>query len=270
MIPEIVHFTWLTPPGGREFNLHHAASVKSVHHHNPGYLIKLHCDKVPDGKHFEEIKDFVEINIVVTPEEVFGIPIKYMVMKSDVLRLRILIEEGGIYQDLDIITMRSYTDLLNNQMVLGYELSQKLTPRQLFFYMRTFNFEVIKFKGRALAGLCAGFMMAEKGSVFLKDWYEKYREFTNDKWAYFPVKLPMLMVKTGKYNVHTISPYQAHYPSSWPEDLKLIFEKNITIPGKYFLHVLESRSYEKYLKPLTKEIILQSDTTYCNAVKPFI
>ena len=270
MIPKIVHFTWLTPPGGKEFNLHHMASVKSVHHHNPGYRIKLHCDQVPQGRYFEQVKDFVEINIVVTPQEVFGIPIEQMVMKSDVLRLRILIAEGGIYQDLDIITLRSYDDLLDNQVVLGYELSQKLTPRQLFFYLRTFNFDVIKYKGRALAGLCAGFMMAEQDSVFLKDWYEHYREFTNDRWAYFPVKLPMLMVNTGKYKVHTIDPYKAHFPPSWPDDLKLIFEQNITIPGKYFLHVWESRSFEKYLKPLTKEKILNSNTTYCNAIKGFV
>ena len=270
MIPKIVHFTWLTPPEGKEFNIHHMASVKSVHYHNPDYTIKIHCDKIPEGPYFAQIKDFVQINIVVTPQEVFGTPIKYMVMKSDVLRLRILIEEGGIYQDLDIITLRSYDDLLDNEMVLGYELSAVMNPRQIFYFLRIFNFDIIKYKGRVPAGLCAGFMMGEKGSVFLKDWYEKYRDFNNEDWAYLPVKAPLLMVRTGKYKVHTIAPYQAHFPPCWPNDLKLIFEKNLVIPGKYFLHVWESRSYEKYLKPLTREVILKSDNTYCNAIKAFI
>jgi len=270
MIPKIVHFTWLTPPEGKEFNIHHMASVKSVHHHNPGYKIKIHCDKIPDSVFFDEIKNLVEINIVATPQEVFGIPIKYMVMKSDVLRLRILIEEGGIYQDLDIITLKSYDDLLNNEVVLGYELSKKMNLRQIFYFLRKRNSQIIKYKGRVYVGLCAGFMMAEKDSVFIKDWYGKYKDFTNDDWAYLPVKVPMLMVNTGKYNVHTIEPYKAHYPPCWPNDLKLIFENKINIPGKYFLHVWESRSYEKYLKPLNKDLILKSNNTYCNAIKKFI
>ena len=166
--------------------------------------------------------------------------------------------------------MRSYDDLLNNEVVLGFELSEVLSPRQIFYYLRTFNFDVIKYKFRVLAGLCAGFMMAEKNAVFIKDWYEEYRQFNNDNWAYFPVKLPHLMVKTGKYNVHTISPYLAHFPPSWPDDLKIIFEQNLVIKDKYFLHVWEFRSYEKYLKHLTKEVILKSNTTYCNAIKQFV
>ncbi len=270
MIPKIIHFTWLTPPGGREFNMHHMVSMKSAHAMNPGYVIKLHCDEVPTSKYFEEIKSFVVINKVEQPQEVFGIPITYMVMKSDVLRLRILIAEGGTYQDLDIISLRSYDDLLDNPVVLGYELSQKLNLRQIFYYLRKGNFNVVKYKGRVFAGLCAGFMMAEKDSVFLKDWYEEYRQFTNDRWAYFPVKLPMLMLETGKYKAHTIPPYQAHYPSSWPDDLKLIFEQNITIPGKYFLHVWESRSKQYLEKLATKEDVLADNSTYSNAIKPYV
>jgi Glycosyltransferase sugar-binding region containing DXD motif len=270
MIPKIIHYTWLTPPGGKEFNMHHMAAVKSAHFFNPDFTIKFHCDQVPTGKYFEEIKNILEINHVETPEEVFGIPIKHMVMKSDVLRLRLLIAEGGVYQDLDIITMRPYSGLLNNKVCLGFELSPKLTLRQCLFFLRTLNFEVIKYKFRVIAGLCAGFMMAEKDSVFLKDWYEEYRKFNNDKWAFFPVKLPYLMLKTGKYQVKTIDPYQAHFPSCAPEDLKMIFEQNLKIEGKYFLHVWETRSYEKYLKPLTKEVVLRSDNTYCNAIKQFV
>jgi hypothetical protein len=270
MIPKILHFTWLVPAGGREFNVHHMASVKSAHFHNPDFKIRFHCNQLPDGPYFENIKSIVDVNYVETPEEVFGIPIKYMVMKADVLRLRILIDEGGVYQDLDIITLRPYADLLKNEVCLGYELSPKLSARQIFYFLRTFNFDVIKYKFRVPAGLCAGFIMTEKDSVFMKDWYEGYRNFNNDNWSYFPVKLPLLMYKTGKYNIHTIDPYLAHFPSCAPEDLKLIFEENLVIKGKYFLHVWESKSYQQYLKPLTREKILAANNTYCNAIKQFV
>ncbi len=270
MIPKTVHFTWLVPEGGKEFNIHHMASVKSVHYYNPDFKLKFHCSDVPQGPHFESIKNLIEINYIKTPEEVFGIPIKYMVMKSDVLRLRILIGEGGIYQDLDIIAMRSYADLLDNEVCLGYELSAPLSARQIFYFLRTFNFDVIKYKGRVPAGLCAGFMMAAKDTAFLKDWYEEYRNFNNENWSYFPVKLPLIMYKTGKYKIHTISPYLAHYPSCAPEDLKLIFEENLVIKDKYFLHTWESKSYAKYLEPLTREKILSANNTYCNAIKKFV
>jgi len=271
MIPKILHFTWLIPAdGGRAFNIHHMASVKSAHFYNPDFKVRFHCNKLPTGEYFESIRDIIEINYVETPEEVFGIPIKYMAMKADVLRLRILIDEGGVYQDPDVITMRSYEDLLNNEVCLGYELSDKLNLRQVFYFVRTFDFDVLKYRFRIPAGLCSGFIMAEKNSVFMRDWVEGYKDFNNDNWSYFPVKLPLIMYKTGKYRVHTISPYQAHFPSCSPADLKLIFEQNLVIKGKYFLHTWESKSYEKYLKPLTREKILSSNNTYCNAIKRFV
>jgi hypothetical protein len=270
MIPKILHFTWLVPAAGREFNVHHMASVRSAHFYNPDFKIKFHCNELPASSYFEDIKDIIEVNFVDTPEEVFGIPIKYMAMKADVLRLRILIEEGGVYQDPDVIAMRSYEDLLNNEVCLGYELSPKLNFRQVLHFLRTLNFDVIKYKFRIPVGLCSGFIMTEKKSIFITDWYEGYRNFNNEDWSYFPVKLPYIMYKTRKYNIHTISPYQAHFPSCAPEDLKIIFEKTLVIKDKYFLHTWESKSYQTYLMPLTKEKILAADNTYCNAIKKFI
>jgi mannosyltransferase OCH1-like enzyme len=275
MIPKIIHYTWLVPVNKngefneREFNMHHAASVKSAHYYNPDFTIKFHTNKAPQGIYFDSIRDIIEITHAEPPTEVFGNPIDHITLKSTVLRNIILLEQGGVYQDFDIITMRPYEDLLKYEVCMGYELSDVLNLRQVFYFLRTFNFDVLKYKFRIPAGLCAGFIMSEPNNPFLKTLHEEYRKFDNN-WSYYGSKLPMVIYKTGKYNVHIISPYQSHFPSCWPNDLKMIFERNTVIKGKYFLHVWESRSYEQYLKPLTREIILRSDTTYCNAIKQFV
>lgn len=268
MIPKIFHFIWLTPPDGKPFNFHHMAAIWSAHIYNRDYKIFFHCDQVPDNKYFDVIRELVEVKSVQIPDQVFGIPIKYMVMKADVLRLEILKMMGGVYLDLDVLTLRSYDDLIsNNRLCLGLELSPKLRIRQIIYFLRTFQWDVIKYKGRVPAGLCAGVIMTCAENEFIKDWYDAYKDFNNDDWAYLPVKHPWLMFKTGKYSVHVIPPYLSHFPSSWSEDLKLIFEESIQIEGKYFLHTWESRSYENYLSNINESNFKSINCTYTDYLK---
>ena len=97
---------------------------------------------------------FVEL-----PTEVFGNPLSHFAHKADVLRLRILLETGGIYLDLDTICQRPFTPLLDGQVVMGRE-------------------EVLKTDGsREVSGLCNATIIAPPRSRFLELWYDAYRAF---------------------------------------------------------------------------------------------
>ena len=273
MIPKIIHYIWIGA-NGKPFNMHHMASINAVHFHNPDYKIKLHCDAEPSGEYYDRIKHLLTIEYVTVPDTVFGVPILNNPNKATVIRLDILIAEGGIYQDLDIIALRPYDDLLDNEMCMGLELSEELTLRQKFGLLRTKPAEIIKYRGRVIKGLCNGFIMAEKGAQYLKDWYEGFRGYRNTNWGYYSVIMPYALFKTGKYKFHIIPAYQAHFPSCRPVDQKIIFEKNISYngkyAGKYFLHTWESKSFKQYLSKIDENVVKTSNTTYCNAIRNFI
>lgn len=269
MIPKILHFIWLTPPEGNEFKLHHQIAVKAAHAHNKDYKILFHCDKEPESTFFKEVRPLMEIVHVEIPHSIFGNPIKYTTNKADLVKFNIMLEYGGIYLDLDIITLRSFDPYLDNNVCMGLELSPKMNLRQVFYFLRTFQFDILKYKFRMPTGLCAGFIMGSKGSDFFRDWIEGYRNFDMEKWAYFAVKLPYQISQSGKHQVKILDPYITHFPSCHDDDLKLIFEKKIDIPNKLFLHYWESRSKAKYLSKLSKEYVMNTDSTFTNMVRRY-
>lgn len=55
-----------------------------------------------------------------------GAPVRLAAHQADFLRVRYLIQEGGIYMDTDVLALRDFDDLLSNNVVFGAE---KLVPR---------------------------------------------------------------------------------------------------------------------------------------------
>jgi len=121
---------------------------------NPGFEVNLWYEEEPRSPYFARLADMVKFHKVKPPEEVFGNPVPHYAHKADVLRLQILLEEGGIYLDLDTVTVRPFEPLLNHAVVMS----------------------LVKNDGN-LFGLGNSVIMASPGSSFLKRWYESYRTF---------------------------------------------------------------------------------------------
>ena len=82
----------------------------------------------------------------------FGKAINIVEHKSDVARLVILLEVGGIYMDDDIILLKPMDPLMENEMVLGEE-----------------NYDA----------LANSIILANKDSWFLQKWFLEYRYFND-------------------------------------------------------------------------------------------
>jgi mannosyltransferase OCH1-like enzyme len=61
----------------------------------------------------------VEPVLVTAPKEIFGKRLRSFAHQADVLRLEILMREGGVYLDLDTITLRSFEPLMGDRLVMG-------------------------------------------------------------------------------------------------------------------------------------------------------
>lgn len=252
MIPKKIHFIFglLENFQKKPFSFVHYLAIKSAAECNPDYEINYYYKYESSGEWWEKAKEIVNLHKVEPPTEIFGNPLNHVAHMADVIRLELLIEQGGIYLDIDTITKKSFDDLLNEPAVIGME-------------------------GQNGKRLCNAVIMSEPGNRFIKDWYAEYKTFRgtgkHDKtWAEHSIKLPATMYKTGDYeDALTVMPYTAfHWPMWTKEGSKLLFESCHDYDA-YAHHVWESFNW-KYLKVLTPEIVKSEDTTYNIIARRFV
>ena len=249
MIPNIFHFVYIKQ---RPWRLHHYLSVKSAVVRSGAEKVKIWLDEEPEGEWWEKTKPLVEINKVAAPTEIFGKPITQPAHKSDVIRLQVLLEEGGIYADTDVIVVKSFTDLLNNKFVMGQQGVQ------------------------GVEGLCPATMLGEPNSIFATQWLSGFKDTFgggppgSPTWCTHSVNLPRYLSTVLKDEI-TITDHESFF---WPlyhqDHVEAIFEEsNFNFPNAYSHHLWES-SGKKYLDEMTEKKILQGNSLFNRIVKDLL
>ncbi|KAG8464935.1 hypothetical protein KFE25_012298 [Diacronema lutheri] len=169
-IPRVVHFVHglATSAADVHFGYEHYLAVVAASVHIRPDTIAFHHHHVPRGEWWARAAPLLDLRRVPLPTEVFGRPLTHAAHRADVVRLRALLREGGIYLDMDVIALRSFDDLLAAALpALGKE-------------------------GRAGEhGLCNAVIVAPAGAPFLARWLDAYRTFDGALWAEHSVALPM-------------------------------------------------------------------------------
>jgi len=252
LIPNTFHFCYgfTEDFGGKPFSLVHYLAIKSAYEVNKPNAIYFYYKFMPEGEWWERAKEIITLKHVEPPNEVLGNKLYHVAHKSDVWRLRTLIENGGIYMDLDTICVKPFTHLLDNKFVIGRQ-------------------------GRwRKMGLCNAVMMAEKNSEFIRIWLNEYKSFRSkghDKyWAEHSVALPLSLSIKYPDLLHIEEYYCFHYPLYYPLSLKKMFRYNFKYDRAYCHHLWENGSWEKYLKNLTIDYIKSVDTTYNRIARRFL
>jgi hypothetical protein len=247
MIPKILHFCFGLSPdfGGKPWSLiHHACVLSAVERIRPERAI-LHCQHEPAGPWWRLTRPFLTVNRIEAPTEVFGRPLMHVAHRADVLRLRALLDQGGIYLDADVFVHRDFDDLLGHSVVMGLEGQAE---RQ--------------------EGLCNGVILAEPGAPFLARWFDEYRSFRSkgrdEFWNEHSVKLPLRLMREYPAEI-TVLPYNAfHWPTSSPEDLRLIYEpgQGVDARGLYANHLWETLAWWSHLRDLTPGRVRATDSQF--------
>lgn len=137
-IPRIVHFVYGFRPQSVPFPLaHHLAIASAIAVLRPERVV-LHVDELPYGTYWDLIRPHVELRRVsrhavvddVALEEGFE-PYRYA-HHADVTRLDALLADGGIYLDIDTLTLRAFPDeWFDASFVIGEETPCAGTPPSL-------------------------------------------------------------------------------------------------------------------------------------------
>ena len=250
MVPNILHYIHLSR-GGREWKIHHFLSVKSAYVRSGVEKIQVWVDQEPTGEWWDKTKPLVEIIYIEPPTEIFGKPITQQAHKSDVIRLQVLIEYGGIYVDTDTIFVKPFTSLLNNKFVLG---QQNINGSE---------------------GLCPAVMLSEPNSLFGKSWLMGFKDIFeggppgSPTWCTHSVQYPLWLSKQIPNEITILNHEAFFWPLYHQSHIEALFEQNNTFPNAYSHHLWES-SGKKYLDNLTKDIILNTNTTFTTIVKELL
>ena len=279
MIPNIFHFVFGMAEdfGGRPFSLSHYLAIKSAVELNKPGSVYFHYEYEPSGEWWEKAKPLVRLNKIKAPALFMNRPLFHIAHRADVVRLLVLKETGGIYLDLDTITIQPMTDLLNNAFVIGQEFKTAYVPKNLRqkikFDLRR-KLGLLKKSNSDANGLCNAVLLSEKNSDFVNLWLEEYRSFRSkgrDKyWNEHSVRIPNQLADSHPELITKLGPYAFHYPLYDESGLKSMFEEVTEFPGAWLHHLWESFSWKKYLSKLTIDEIANHDTTYNLIARKFL
>lgn len=95
-------------------------AIKSVLRLNPCAIV-IHCNVHPWGRRWDAIKDDkrVVVHYEEPPADIFGVEPHWVQHKSDLARLRILREYGGVYLDNDCLMLRPIDHLRRHSCVVA-------------------------------------------------------------------------------------------------------------------------------------------------------
>lgn len=266
MIPNILHFVFGMAPdfGGKPFSLCHYLSVRSAVELNKPEKAFFHYQYEPEGEWWQKAKPLLTLNKVQAPGSFMGQPLYHVAHKADVIRLQALKETGGIYLDLDTISVKPLTDLLNNSFAIGQELKPEWIPKN---WRQRIKHKLGLIKDRSgSTGLCNAVLLSERNSEFVNLWLDEYKTFRSkgrDKyWNEHSVLVPEKLAAAYPGKITQLSPYAFHYPLYDKAGLRAMFEERTDFPEAYLHHLWESFSWDSYLSKLTVDGIKSTDTTY--------
>jgi tetratricopeptide (TPR) repeat protein len=176
MIPDIVHFVWLTGPNSRDFSFINYLAVRAAHYVQCPERILMHVNEEPVGNpNWERIRPYVEIVRVEPPTTCNEFKLEYVQYQADVLRLQILLEHGGVYLDTDMLLLKPLDMLSKWDCVLSPDTVENA---------RSIN---------------AGIIAAQAGSSFIKRWLDAFE--VNTTWAFGAVVLPWKLIQEDSSDV---------------------------------------------------------------------
>ena len=251
MIPNVLHvvFGLAQDFGGRPFSLVHALALRSAWAQNRFDATLFHHAHEPAGPLWRSVRPHLDLVRVDPPTQVFGRPVRRLEHQADVVRLDALLRHGGVYLDLDTISVRPLAPLFDHACVLGREQ----TP------------------GSRIHGLCNAVMLAEPGSAFVARWRDQYRTFDGDYWHVHSVVVPRLLAeKAAPGEVH-VEPPETFFCPSWDDGgLADLFERDVDFPLARVHHLWAGTSWSRHLAELTPAGLRRGTSTYARLARPYL
>ena len=202
MIPNIVH--WVSPGQNGEYFPYwtyvNAAAIVDVMSPDTFYFHHV-IGCLPSGPWWDVASKVLTLVPHSSLEHVYGNTVSLLAHRSDVMRLAILVEYGGVYLDTDVLLLRNFSVLLHNDFVIG-----------------------IQSPGRTANAV----MLASKYAHFTVRWLDAYHNFSQHDWDRHSVRLPWTLAEKLPGSALWL-PYTAWFDPGPDDDPAYeLFERNVS------------------------------------------
>jgi len=265
VIPRVYHFIFGLKPQTEAFHLLYYLCLTSCLEVNRPDALVFHYHHEPFGPWWERIRPRLQLRRVAPNAFVEGFAYadptvaRYRYAHAaDFLRLQILLEEGGIYADIDSLFLRPLPARLHAQAcVLGEERSPQPGARSL----------------------CNAWIGAAPGSAFIRHWLDAMEAAFDGSWSAHSTLLPARLAAAHP-DLLQIEPESAFYAFDWsPRGINDLFVRKRPLPAQaYSLHLWNHLWWERRRRDfsrfhagrLTPGYVAHARSSYAELARPFL
>ncbi|OAF67281.1 hypothetical protein A3Q56_04965 [Intoshia linei] len=229
-LPSVVHFTWYVDKIS-DLKFHEYTSILSAHRNFNVDRIHFYTNNEPKGELWNKIlNELMGIIYIIyrTPpsHELLNEKFEntyYATSASNVDRVLLLYEYGGIYMDMDVIAIQPIPDYVTKSCFMGLESEQKL---------------------------CGSFIACEANSPFLAIWLNSYlTDYRIEEWSYNSGMVPTQIAKRFPKMIHLSrlinQPNFKHLDQIWGNS-QYNWKNNIAMHIWYRLYTYDQDLYDMY------------------------
>ena len=264
MTDPIYHFIFGLDPtfANKPFEFFHYLCLKSCYLTQNKPKILMHLIHEPENNiWWEKSKDFFQIiRYNSLPDICYncnGLEVYRPEHRSDIFRLLILKEYGGVYADIDTFFYKPFFPHFDGKsIVMGLEGIYHISWDHL-----------------EINGLCNALIISEKQSQFIDLWIDEYKNgYDNYDWNAFSVRKPYSLSQQYK-DLINIEPIHTFHKYNWSD---LIYHEPTYENGFYLnwlsdngimsKHMAESKIFEM-LKSLSEDKLKTSNSLFAKMCK---
>lgn len=223
------HFVFGLKQQREPFHLAHYLTLASCAATHPDARIVVHLHHEPHGPHWDRILPRIERRRVepvgwIRDHEAYfdhdegrtiiGWDLDYA-HQADVIRLQILLDEGGVYVDMDTLFIAPFPDRYDAvEFLIGAEDPSGYHDERVVDIP-----------------LCNAMLAARAGSGFAATWLARMREVFDGTWSRHSCQEAAVLADEGVWPVEVIGP-EAHFSMPCtPTGLADLFERRIDVPA---------------------------------------
>jgi hypothetical protein len=270
------HFVFGLRPQTDPFHLVHYLCLESCRRVNEPAAIHFHFRHEPHGPLWERIRPQLELHRLAGPTEGFD-PSRYAetlegrlveragwstAHEADFLRLRILLERGGVYADMDTLFVRPYPHALDDcEFAIGEEQP------------------VVGADGVLKPSLCNAVFIAQPNARFARAWLSRMGEAFDGRWSSHSCQLAAALWREMPEALRIVPTrwFYRHPPT--PRGLRVLLEDLDTdLRGVCSIHLWAHLWWDEWRQDfssvhagmLTEDYVRSVDTTYNVLARPFL
>ncbi|KAF7493505.1 hypothetical protein SSS_03155 [Sarcoptes scabiei] len=208
IVPNLIHYIQLENPFMDFITMISILSV--VRNHRPSLLL-IHTDRNRlRGKYWEQIKILnssetssvmgrIFLRKIKRPKRIFHRKLSSIYHASDIARIRILQQYGGIYLDNDVFVVNSLDRYRKFEIAIGWPYNQNIGMfhlKQIIFQSSSIQLDL---------NLGTQIIVCHRNARFLKLWIESYHQYRPDRWYFNAGELPtQTILKQNPSLVHRV------------------------------------------------------------------